>query len=183
LAGQVQLALERIAAVTKPKSPLTIDATTRDARPIEVFFAYSHKDECFRDQLETHLAILRRQGLIAGWHDRRIGAESEWAGIIDSHVETAQIILFLISPSFLASDYCYDIELKRAIERHEMGKARAIPIILLACDWGGAPFAKLQALPKDAKPITSWRNRDEAFMDVVKGIRNVIQELAAIEGQ
>jgi len=146
-------------------------------RPVEVFFSYSHKDEKFRDDLETHLSLLKRDGLITQWHDRRIGAGTEWKNSIDEHLESAGVILLLISSDFLASDYCYDIELKRAMERHEKGEARVIPVILRHCDWSSATFAKLQSLPKDAKPIKSWADNDEAFADVAAGIRQIIREL------
>src|SRR3954470_1358357 len=90
-----------------------------EAGPVEVFFSYSHKDESLRKRLEEHLSILRRQGIISGWHDRMIGAGQEWKGEIDRRLDSARIILLLISPSFLASDYCYDVEMKRALERHD----------------------------------------------------------------
>ena len=144
---------------------------------IEVFFSYSHKDETLRDKLANHLKLLERQGVISAWYDRDITAGTEWEGQIDEHLESAQVILLLISADFLASDYCYDIELKRAMERHELGEARVIPIILRDVDWKGATFRKLQALPKNAKPITSWDNEDEAFADVARGIRKAVDEL------
>jgi predicted RecA/RadA family phage recombinase len=147
-------------------------------KPIEVFFSYSHKDEELRDELEKHLSILRRQGVITGWHDRRIGAGKEWEGEIDEHLNTADVILLLISADFLASDYCYDKEMRRALERHDAGEARVIPVILRPVDWEGASFGKLQALPKDAKPVTDWPNRDKAFLDIARGIRTAVEELA-----
>ena len=119
-----------------------------------------------------------RQNIITGWHDRKIAAGTEWKGQIDSHLESARIILLLASADFLASDYCYDVELKRAIERHEAGEARVIPIILRPCDWHTAPFGKLQALPTDTKPITEWSNRDRAFHDVTARIRNIVEEMS-----
>jgi hypothetical protein len=146
---------------------------------IEIFFSYSHKDEDLRDELATHLSMLKRQGVIAAWHDREISAGTEWANAIDQHMESARVILLLISANFLASNYCYDIELKRAMERHESSEARVIPIILKPVDWSGAPFSKLQALPKNAKSITTWENRDEALLDVAQGIRKVVNELSA----
>jgi hypothetical protein len=142
-----------------------------------VFFSYSHKDEKLRDRLEDHLANLKRQGAITGWHDRKIGAGAEWAGEISEQLESARIILLLVSSSFLASDYCHDVEMKRALMRHERGEATVIPVILRPVDWHEAEFGKLQALPKDAKPITKWNNRDEAFADVARGIRTAIQNL------
>ncbi|MBW4577998.1 MAG: toll/interleukin-1 receptor domain-containing protein [Tildeniella nuda ZEHNDER 1965/U140] len=145
---------------------------------IEVFFSYSHRDETLRDELAKHLSILKRQGVITAWHDRQITAGSEWAGAIDDHLNSARVILLLISADFLASDYCWDIELRRAIERHEAGDACVIPIILKPVDWSGAPFSKLQALPKNAQPVTTWSNPDEAFLDVAKGIRKAVEAIA-----
>src|SRR5262245_30109477 len=102
---------------------------------IEIFYSYAHEDEELRKELEKHLANLRRQGVIGDWHDRRIGAGQEWAGAIDAHLDSARIILLLISADFLASDYCYDIELKQAMARHAGGEARVIPVILRPVDW------------------------------------------------
>lgn len=147
-------------------------------QPLSVFFSYSHKDEDLRDELAVHLTMLKRQGLISSWYDREISAGTDWAGAIDDHLQQAQIILLLISANFLASDYCYDIELKQAMEHHTAGKARVIPIILKPSDWNNASFGHLQALPKNAKPITTWENRDEAFLNVVQGIRAAIQHIA-----
>ncbi len=112
-----------------------------------------------------------------GWHDRGIGAGDEWKAQIDDHLRSAHIILLLISSDFLTSDYCYDIEMKLALERHDRGEAVVVPIILRDVDWSGSKFSHLQALPKDAKPISSWQNIDEAFADVARGIRKLISRL------
>lgn len=144
---------------------------------IKIFYSYSHKDEQLRDELAKHLSILRRQGVISEWHDRKIGAGNEWAGEIDHHLNTAHIILLLISSDFLASDYCYDVEMKRAIERHDAGEARVIPVILRPVVWMGAPFDKLQALPRDAKAVVLWRSWDEAFVNVAEGIRKAAEDI------
>lgn len=147
--------------------------------PIYVFYSYSHKDESLRDELAEHLSLLQREGIIAGWHDRRIGAGDEWAGEIDEYLNTSRIILLLVSPSFMASNYCYKIEMPRALERHGRGEAKVIPIILRPVDWKTAPFAKLGVLPKDGKPVTSWSDRDEAFLDVALGIRRAVETMTA----
>ncbi|MBC8551833.1 MAG: toll/interleukin-1 receptor domain-containing protein, partial [Candidatus Brocadiales bacterium] len=147
------------------------------AEPIKVFFSYSHEDEDLRDQLAKHLSILEQLGVISSWHDRKIPAGSVWADEIDKKLTSAHIILLLISADFLASEYCTGIEMERALKRHEYGEARVIPIILKPVDWMGAPFAKLQALPKDAKPVTSWADQDEAFANVARGIRKAIESL------
>jgi len=151
--------------------------STQSARAIEIFFSYAHEDEGLRDELEKHLSILKRQGVISGWHDRRIGAGREWEREIDAHLNTAQVILLLISPDFIASEYCWDVEVKRAMKRHEVGEARVIPVILRPVVWEGAPFGKLKALPTDAKPVTKWANQDEAFEDIARGIQVAISKL------
>lgn len=152
-------------------------------KALEVFFSYSHKDQDLRDQLEAHLSLLKNQGFISNWHDRKIIAGAEWAGEIDAHLNTAQIILLLISADFLASTYCFGIEVTRAMERHNAGEARVIPIILRHCDWHVAPFGKLQVLPTDGKPVDSrnWYNKDEAFYDVTQGIRKAVEDLQALK--
>lgn len=104
----------------------------------------------------------------------KISAGTEWKDQIDARLDSADLILLLVSPDFLASDYCYDVELQRALERHIAGEARVIPIIVRPVDWHEAPFAKLQALPRDGKPISTWARRDEAYKDVVTGIRGAV---------
>lgn len=168
--------IETVSAIPQP--PLAEPPQpAHPPQPVTVFFSYSHKDESLRDELATHLAMLKRQGLIAAWYDRDISAGTEWAGAIDENLKKAQVILLLISANFLASDYCFDIELQTAIERHNAGSARVIPIILKPCDWFGAPFGKLQALPKNAKPVTTWSNQDEALTNVAQGIRAAVLQV------
>lgn len=142
-----------------------------------LFFSYSHADENLRDQLETHLSGLRRQEIISSWHDRRITAGTELDAAIDSHIETADVILLLISPDFIASDYCYEREMKRALERHGRGEARVIPVILRPCDWHDLPFGRLLAAPRDGRPVTMWPNMDEAFLDIVRAVKRALTEL------
>lgn len=144
---------------------------------VEVFVSYSHKDERFREQLDAHLSQLRHEGVVADWNDRKILAGDDWAGEIDKHVESADVILLLISSDFLASKYCVEIEMKRALERHAAGQARVIPIIVRPADWQTAQFAHLQAVPRDNKAIIKWGNRDEAWVLVTKGIRRVTKEI------
>ncbi|MDC8744677.1 toll/interleukin-1 receptor domain-containing protein [Xanthomonas campestris] len=143
-----------------------------------VFFSYSHADEDLRDQLEKQLAMLKRQGVIETWHDRRIGAGQELGQVIDDHINTDDIILLLVSPDFIASDYCYDIEMRRAMERHDAGEALVIPVILRACDWHYAPFGKLLGTPRDGKPVTQWPDRDDAFLQVAKAVRDAAGRLS-----
>jgi internalin A len=158
------------------RKPETMKDPTKKA--LHLFYSYSHKDEALRDELETHLKLLQRQGLIQPWHDRRIAPGQEWKDEIDINLERANIILLLVSADFIASDYCYDIEMKRALERYEAKEAEVIPVIIRDCSWHSAPFGKLQALPKDAKAVNntkSWDSRDAAWTDVERGIATVIK--------
>lgn len=141
-----------------------------------VFLAYSHQDEELRNELETHMALLKRQNIIGVWHDRRIGAGKDIDSTIHSEFDKCQIILLLVSSYFLNSDYCYDVEMTRAMERHKEGSARVIPVILRPCDWKPAPFGGLKALPKDGKPVTKYADQHEAFLEIAQGVRDVASE-------
>ncbi len=147
---------------------------------ISVFFSYSHKDEALRDQLEVHLSMLSRQEVISVWHDRRLLAGDELDSGISTDLEKADIILLLVSPDFLASEYCYSKEMLRALERHDAGEARVIPVILRPCDWQKAPFGKLLVAPADGKAVTKWPDRDDAFLDITHAIRRVAETNASI---
>jgi hypothetical protein len=175
----VEAAPHATAGVPVSPSPSPAPAVPKATAPVRLFYSYSHEDEALRDELAKHLSVLKRNGVISEWHDRRIGAGEEWKGSIDKNLEEAQIILLLVSSSFLASDYCWDVETKRAIERHDHGEAKVLPIILRPCDWQGAPFAKLQGLPKNAKAVTTWTNKDEAWTDVAVGIRRAVETMTA----
>lgn len=144
---------------------------------IKIFFCYAHEDENFLNKLKTSLNPLQRGGLIDMWHDRDINAGSEWELEIKKHLSAAQIILLLISPDFMASNYCYGVEMKQAIARHGQGIVRVIPIILRPVHWQIAPFGKLQALPTNAEPVTHWSTSDDAFFNVAEGIRQVVDGL------
>jgi internalin A len=146
-------------------------------RPARLFYSYSHKDETLRSELETHLKILHRRGLIEPWHDRNIDAGEEWKSKINDHLKSADIILLLVSSDFIASDYCYEIEMKTALKKHADGESKVIPIIIRDVNWKSAPFAKLQALPIDAKPVTEWATRDAAWRNVSDGVERALAGL------
>jgi hypothetical protein len=145
------------------------------APAVRLFYSYARLDEDLRRRMEGHLSLLKRNGVIVSWHDREILAGAPWAGAIDQHLEEADVILLLISSFFLASDYCFDIEMKRALERQKAGQALVIPIILRPVDWHDAPFARLQCLPRNALPVTAWRDPEAAFADVAAGIRRAVE--------
>ena len=123
---------------------------------IEVFYAYAPEDETWVQELEKHLSLLQRQGIISTWHPRLIAAGSDWQHVIDDHFHKASLILLLISPDFLASDYCYGNEMRQALRRERDKGVCVIPILLRPVDWQHAPFAHLRPLPADASFLTEW---------------------------
>jgi hypothetical protein len=146
--------------------------------PIEIFFSYAHEDETLIDALRSQLVVFERQGRIVKWHDRQIPTGSDWESVIDERLRQCKIILLCVSPAFLASQYCWEVELRIAMDRHARGEARVIPIILRPCAWNEAPFARLQALPKDARPVSQWSDRDEVCLQLARSIMTVVDELA-----
>lgn len=142
--------------------------------PIRIFFSYAHEDEEFRRELEKHLSFLKRSNKIIGWHDRRISAGANWEQEINENIDQAQIILMLLSPDFINSDYCFETESIRALERHNKKEALVIPIIIRPCLWTQTPFKSIQALPTDGKPISTFENLDEAWLYVAEGLLEVI---------
>ncbi len=167
----------RLNDIQEKRIALLSKVAPRPSSAVSVFVSYSHVDEQLRIELGKHLSILERQGLITSWYDRMIRAGTEWQGTIDANLNDARVILLLISADFIASPYCYDVEMKCALTRHDDRQALVVPIILRPVSLTGTPFARLQVLPKDAKPVVTWPNPDSAFVDVTDGLRNAIQDL------
>lgn len=145
---------------------------------VRVFLSYSHADETLRHKLETHLAMLKREGEIAVWHDRELVVGDHLDSEISEYLETADLIVLLVSADFLASYYCYEREMERALERAKAGEARLAPVILRACDWKSTPFAQFVLAPSDAKPIVEHPDIDAAFLQVVNELRRAISKMA-----
>lgn len=140
----------------------------------KLFFSYSHRDETLRNELEVHLSSLQRQGLLDTWHDRRIGAGNDFAESINEHIDSADIILLLISPYFISSDYCYNVEMRHALQKHKKKETVVIPVILHPCDWHNLPFGNLLATPTDGKPISKFPNIHDGFLEVTLAIKKVM---------
>lgn len=155
-------------------------APAASAAPVSLFYSYAHEDEGLRDELQGHLKILERRGLLAPWHDRRIEAGQDWAGEIDVHLRSAELVLLLVSKDFIESDYIMGIELRAAMQRHADRLSVVVPIVVRSVDLDpddadDLPFLKLQGLPTGLRPVTSWPNRDEAWTDVAKGLRVAVK--------
>jgi chaperonin GroEL len=149
----------------------------RQEGPVSVFYSYSHNDEELRAKLEKALASLRIASLIKEWHDRMIPAGAEWAKMISLHLEMAQIVLLLLSDDFVASTYCYEIEAKRAIERHDAGQATLVPVLLRPVNLKPLPLNRFQGLPRPFRAVTEWGNRDSAFENISEGIMDLAYKL------
>lgn len=148
-----------------------------NSKALSLFISYSHTDESFKNDLEKHLDPLKRLNLIDIWHDGKIQAGQEINTEILKNLSNADIILMLVSIDFLNSYFCIEVEMEKALERHDKGIARVIPIILRSCMWESMPFQNLKALPKDAKAVNTWTDRDEALTSIAKDLRAVAEEL------
>lgn len=144
---------------------------------IKLFYCYAREDKALRDELEKHLSNLKHQHCLTNWHDQEILAGENWEQAIDIHLSTSHLVFLLISPDFMASDYCYSKEMQKALDRHNSGNCRVLPILIRPVDCEDAPFSKLQFLPTGGEPITVWANHDLAFHNVTKGVRIAIKEL------
>ncbi len=142
--------------------------------PKKIFFSYSKFDRDYLEQLLRHLSVLRRKGKIAAWDDHQILPGEEWDDAIRNQLTHADIILMLVSSDFLATDYIWDVEIKTAMDRHDQKTAQVIPIVLRPCSWEDTPFGKLNGLPSKAKPVSSYADRDQAWLEVVKGIERLL---------
>jgi hypothetical protein len=142
--------------------------------PIDAFISYSHADAKALDRLHKHLAMLLREGALSAWTDHKLLPGAKLDGEIGAALESSGLFLALISPDYLASKYCYDKEFLHAEQLAEEGRLRIVPIIIESCDWQASPFAKYLALPKDGKPISEWTNENNAFLDVVTGLRRIL---------
>ena len=148
--------------------------------PADLFYSYSSHDEKFRLDLERHLAVVRRDGILTSWSCREIAPGSRWDREIRQRLDHASIILMLVSAAFLESEYIWSVEVKSALERHRQGAATVVPVILKPCDWQATPLGDLQALPTNAKPIVAFRPRDKGWLDVVRGIRQLSNSATSV---
>lgn len=143
----------------------------------KLFISYSHEDSNFFDEFKAQLRSLELSKIVQGWHDRKIHAGTEWEQQIDDNLQSSNVIVFLISSSFINSPYCHDIEMAKALERHKNSSALVIPILIRPVGaWQDLPFAKIQALPPEGKAVSVWGNRDLAWANVIDGIKSAIIE-------
>ena len=146
---------------------------------VDIFTSYAHEDEELKNEMDKYLKVLKRSGKIDTWNDRALIPGQEWDENIMNELQKANIILLLISVDFNASDFIWDKELAEAMKRHEAGSAYVVPIILRNCKWTSMPYAKLQALPRNAKPISEYVDKDAAFTEVATGIERLVDYILA----
>jgi TIR domain len=153
-----------------------MEASQTSAR---IFISYAHADEDLKKELDKYLKVLKRSSKVQVWNDRELIGGQEWDQTIMSELNKANIILLLISVDFNASDFIWDKELASAMQRHEEGTAHVVPIILRRCEWSNMPYAKLQALPRNATPVTEYANRDAAFTEIAVGLEKLVDHINA----
>ncbi|UVF22786.1 toll/interleukin-1 receptor domain-containing protein (plasmid) [Microvirga terrae] len=147
--------------------------------PANAFISYSHADEKYLERLHKHLSVLRREGDLQDWSDHKILAGSKLGDTISANLNESTLFIALLSPDYLASTYCYEKEFEQARKMHEQGRIRIVPIILEPCDWLASPFSEFMALPKDGLPISEWTNPNNAFLNIVTGLRRIIEGMEA----
>jgi hypothetical protein len=159
---------------------MDMNAAPQSREKVAVFCCYARRDQPLLDELKIHLMPLIREGLITLWADTDIHAGEDWEQQIQLHLDAAALILLLVSPDFLASDYCYSVEMRRALQRQACGDVRVLPVIVRPVSWQRTPLGRLQALPTGAFPVTSrhWHSQDEALYNVVEGIRDAVEAIA-----
>lgn len=150
---------------------------TNPAPKLKLFISYSHEDEKMKHDLDKHLIMLKRSGKVEVWNDRQLIAGEEWDSGIKKEIQQADIILLLISADFNNSEYIWKEELAEAMNRHEQGTARVVPIILRKCEWKDMPYARLQALPVGARPVTDFADKDDAYTNIATGIRTLVDSM------
>lgn len=142
---------------------------------MKAFISYSHKDVAALERLHAHLAMLRRDDLIQQWFDRDILAGGIVDSEIDERLEGSDLFLLLVSPDFLNSDYCYNREMTRALERHHDGSARVVPIVIEPCEWKASPLGRLKAVPRDGLAVSEWTNENNAYLDITQELRRIVE--------
>ena len=157
-------------APAKAKKPANDSGET----PVRIFVSYSHKDSGAQEQLEIHLAPLKRDG-VSIWFDGDINAGDALDASISRELRQADIFVALLSPDYLHSRYCWDIEYKRAMNRRARGTMRVVAVVVRSCDWRSTRAARFKLLPEDGKPVTKWRSSDDAFLNVAEGLRGVVK--------
>ena len=146
---------------------------------LKIFLSYAHEDEDMKTELDKALVMLKRNNKIDVWQDRKILAGQEWDDTINKEIESADIILLLVSVDFNNSKYIWEKELAIAMQRHQKNEARVIPVVLRACEWQAMPYGKLQALPSGGVAVKKFADSDEAYTDIAKGIRAVVDYMLA----
>lgn len=164
--------------IAASKSGSAVIATMDEAAPtLTVVISYSHKDEELRDELEAHLSVLRRLNIVETWHDRKLVPGQGWDPRIKEMIYAADVILLLLSADFFNSDYCYDEEMRIALERHDRGDAVVVPVVARPCQWKQTEIAAIHGLPKDMRAVSLWEDRDLAWNDVAEGVTKIARQV------
>jgi internalin A len=158
------------------------EARVGEKRPLKLFISYAHEDESWRAKLGPNLDLLQREGLVELWYDLKIVAGDKWDDEIKRKLYEAELYVFLMSTDLLVSDYVQETELPIARQRHDANQARLVPVVVRRCSWTNS-VGDIQGLPKAGKPVKEWKDRDQAFFDVEKGLRETIEETRKMLGR
>lgn len=140
----------------------------------KIFISYSHKDKLIKDALVKHLYPFVLNNQIEIWEDGIIEAGDDWDDEIKEKLDQANLVLLLVSSDALTSSYINNVELKRSMDKHNLGLIKVIPVIVRPCKWTILPISKIQAVPRPATPISKWEDEDEALLNVVNELERII---------
>jgi hypothetical protein len=171
--------LQEISFLEQRVSEYRAEITRRRSRnsPARIFYSYSRTDERFMAELNERLSKMRDEGLVETFWDRHIGPGLDWHSEITEELKDADVVLFLVSSHFLKSDYCRQVELPVTLEMHDCDLVRAIPIIIHPCEWQGTALGRLQALPRNGRPLTECPDKDDAWSEIVRGIQVAVEQV------
>ena len=158
------------------KTRRAVPKPTASGREVQIFVSYSHVDSAIRDKLEVHLAALKRDGVVT-WYDGDMQAGDALDSEISRALRQSHLFVALLSPDYLASNYCWKLEYQRAMGRRARGALRVAAVVVRPCDWKATTAARFKLLPTDGKPVSRWRSQDQALLDVTQGIRRVVQAI------
>lgn len=149
---------------------------------LKVFFLYAKTDKRLAEILMHYLTPLVKMRKVDIYDGSDVIAGKEWDLETKENFNQSDIFIALISPDFVASDFCYEDDLKMVIEKHNNKHAIMLPILVkLTPFWKDLVIGKLDYLPIDGKPISQWKNEEEALFDVTKYIKKMIKKLVGKE--
>jgi internalin A len=168
---KIQLLLQRQQS-NKPENP-TMPPPARD----QVFISYSHKDNKWRDDLDTHLKPYLRDGSIKSWSDKQISPGSQWFTEIETALTNTQVAVLLVTPDFIASDFVHEHELGPFLKGAKEGGVRILWVAVRASSYKKTALKDYQAVLDPSQPLANMTGaeRDHAWVKICEEIEEAVK--------